>query len=120
MSHTTSVSTELRDELSIHAACAALGLPEPVRGEHELFDAKHEGLGVALRDWRYPLIVNTDDGTVKYDTYNGQWGNIAQLDEFIQRYAIEKVLRTAQAHGHTTEEHRQSDGSVKVLVNMLG
>jgi hypothetical protein len=57
---------------------------------------------------------------VRYDNYNGRWGEQAQLDRFLQAYAVEKAKIEARKRGHTVTEQSLTDGSIKLTVSVGG
>lgn len=120
MSHTVEIKTEVRDEAAVRAACDRLRLPPPVQGTFKLFNSEAMGLGVELREWRYPIVCDTANGQVSFDNFGGRWGNQARLDEFLQMYAVEKTRIEARKKGHTVTEQSLADGSIKLTVNVGG
>ena len=90
MSHIVTIKTEVRDPLAVRAACARLQLSEPVQGTARLFSSSVAGLLVQLPDWRYPVVCQTETGQVHFDNFENRWGDSAQLDRFLQAYAVEK------------------------------
>ncbi len=90
MSHIVEITTEIRDPAAIRAACQRLTLPPPVHGTNRLFSGEATGWAVRLRDWKYPVVCDTENGKVHYDNYNGAWGNESKLHRFLQTYTIEK------------------------------
>ena len=75
-------------------------------------------LFVQLPDWRYPVVCNLSSGELKYDNYNGRWGEQQHLDSFLQSYAIEKTKIESRCKGHSVTESQLSDGSVKLTINV--
>ncbi|MDP6557883.1 MAG: hypothetical protein QGF59_02495 [Pirellulaceae bacterium] len=73
MSHIVEIVTEVRDPAAIRAACQRLTLPPPVHGTTRLFFGEATGWAVRLRDWKYPVVCDTESGKVHYDNYNGAW-----------------------------------------------
>ena len=73
-----------------------------------------------LLDWRYPLVCELDTGQLRYDNYNGRWGEQQHLDSFRQSYAIEKSKIEARRKGHSISESQLSNGSVKLTINVGG
>ena len=120
MSHIVTIKTEVRDANAINLACQRLQLPPPVMGEHQLFSAAVRGWGVELRDWRYPVVCNTESGQLQYDNFNGRWGNPDRLNEFLQAYACEKTKIEARRQGHGVVERELEDGSVKLTIQVNG
>ena len=118
MSHVVEIHTEVRDQAAIHAACRRLNLPEPAHGTFRLFSGEATGLGVQLPDWRYPLVCDTASGQLRYDNYEGHWGEPAQLDRFLQAYAVEKARLEARRQGHTVTEQSLADGSIKLTIHV--
>lgn len=118
MSHVVTIKTKVRDTAAVNAACGRLKLPPAVQGSFRLFSGNFAGLGVRLREWRYPLVCQTDSGDLKYDNYGGRWGNPQRLDEFLQAYGVEKARIEAHKQGHAVAEQRLSDGSIKLTIQM--
>ncbi|TWU59939.1 hypothetical protein Poly51_02120 [Rubripirellula tenax] len=120
MSHVVQIKTQVRDAAAVRAGCFRLGLDEPVEGELKLFSETVRGLGVQLRDWRYPVVFDLTTGESKYDNYQGRWGRQGRLDEFLQAYAVEKTKIEARRKGYSVAEHRLADGSIKVSLTVGG
>ena len=120
MSHVVQIETEVRDVAAARAACQRLQLEMPVEGRARLFSREATGLIVILPDWRYPIVFDTRTGDVKYDNYNGRWGEQPQLDRFLQSYAVEKAKIEARKKGHACTEQQLADGSIKLTVTVGG
>jgi len=116
MSHIVTVKTKVQDPAAVAAACKRLSLPDPVHGTARLFSGEATGLLVNLPGWKYPAVIDTATGEVRYDNYQGSWGEQAQLDRFLQRYAVEKALLEARKKGFTVSEKTLQDGSIKVQI----
>jgi hypothetical protein len=120
MSHIVTIKTRLRDPLALSAACRRLGLEVPTPGTVRLFSGEASGLIVQLPGWRYPAVVDTDTGQVRYDNYGGVWGDPSQLDRLLQAYAVEKARIEARKAGHTVTEQALSDGSIQLTIHAGG
>ena len=120
MSHIVSIKAEIRDAASVRAACRRLGLSEPEHGTVKLFSGEATGLAVKLPDWQYPVVCDTASGQVRYDNFNGRWGDQQHLDKFMQAYAVERAKLEARKKGHSVVEQSLTDGSIKLLINVGG
>ncbi len=120
MSHIVSVQTQVRDPVSIRAACNRLKLAEPYHGEAKLFSGTKTGWIVQLVKWRYPVVCDCSTGNVEFDNFEGQWGDRAKLDQFLQAYAVEAATLEARRNGHSVTEQPLEDGSIKLTVNVGG
>ena len=120
MSHIVRIQTEVRDAAAVCAACQRRGLPEPVHGQHIVFQEEVAGLGVRLRDWQFPAVCQLEQGTIHYDNFGGRWGEQRELDSFMQAYAVEKAHIEARKRGYTFTEQSLSDGSIKVSIQVGG
>jgi len=120
MSHIVSIQTQVRDPVAIAAACRRLGWSQPVAGTARLFSGQAEGVIVEVPDWRYPIVCETASGTLRYDNYEGAWGDPARLDAFLQSYAVEKTKIEARKHGHSVTEQSMSNGAIKLTVSIAG
>ena len=120
MSHIVTIKTEVRDAVAVRAACHRLSLAEPVQGKTKLFSGEVEGLAVTLPEWTYPVVCELTTGQVRFDNFNGHWGDQKHLDRFLQAYAVEKAKLEARGKGHSVTEQSLSDGSIKLTVQVTG
>jgi hypothetical protein len=120
MSHIVTIQTQVRDPAAIAAACERLKLPQPVQGTFRLFTTEATGLGVDLPGWRFPVVCQTETGELKFDNFQGRWGDPSQVDIFVQNYAVEKAKLEARRRGHTVTEQSLADGSIKLTVQVGG
>ncbi len=120
MSHIVEIKTEIRDEAAVKAACVRLQIPTPEHKTVRLFNATATGLCVQLPGWNYPVVCETQSGAVKYDNYNGHWGEQKHLNSFLQAYAVEKARIEARRKGHRVSEAKLEDGSIRVTVHVGG
>lgn len=120
MSHIVTVETEIRDALSLGAACRRLDLPQPAHETAQLFSGAATGYCVQLPGWRYPLVCHLETGQLSFDNYRGRWGDQRHLNHLIQAYAVEKTRLEAGRSGHTVVEQTLEDGSIKMTVQAGG
>ena len=120
MSHIVEIKTEIRDEQAVRSACVRLKLAAPETKTVRLFSATATGLCVQLPNWRYPLVADLKTGRLQFDNYNGHWGPQAELNKFLQGYAVEKSKLEARKKGHSVSETRLQDGSIRVVVKIGG
>jgi hypothetical protein len=118
LSHTVSIKTEVRDAAAVRAACQRLGLAEPVQGKVWLFSDEVSGLAVKLPDWEYPVVCDLPTGQVKFDNFDGRWGDQKELDKFLQSYAVEKTKIEARKKGMAVAEQQFADGSIKLTIQV--
>ena len=97
-----------------------MGIEEPVVEKVKLFSETVSGLAVRLKEWRYPVVIETDSGTTRFDNYQGRWGDPKRLDEFLQAYAVEKAKIEARRQGYSVSEQPLNDGSIKLTVQVGG
>src|SRR5262245_44129074 len=90
MSHIVSINCKVRDPVAVAAACQRLGLSAPVQGTARLYSGEATGLLVQLPGWQYPVVIDTGTGELRYDNYNGRWGDQQHLDRLVQMYSVEK------------------------------
>jgi hypothetical protein len=114
MSHIVTIETKVHDHAAVVVACRRLQLQEPTQGTVELFSGNATGLIVHLPDWQYPVVIDTLSGQIAFDDFNGHWGNRAELDRFLQMYAVERVKLESRKKGYTVTEQALQDGSIKV------
>ena len=120
MSHIVTVKTELRDTAAVAAACRRLALPEPVAGTAQLYSGQASGLLVRLPEWLYPVVIDADSGTIRYDNYAGCWGDEQHLHRLLQAYAVERARSEARKKSYVTTEQSLPDGSIVVEIEVGG
>jgi hypothetical protein len=116
MSHVVSIATRVQDPAAIAAACQRLHLAAPAQGTARLYSGEATGLLVQLPGWQYPAVIDTASGTVRYDNFEGAWGDRRCLDAFLQAYAIEVVRIESRKKGFQVTEQALADGSVKLQI----
>ena len=120
MSHIVEIRTEVRDGAAVAAASRRLGLREPVHGTAQLYSGQATGLLVRLPDWLYPVVIDADTGTIRYDNYGGVWGNEQHLHRFVQAYVVERSRIEARKKSYATTEQSLADGSIMVEIEVGG
>jgi hypothetical protein len=120
LSHIVQITTEIRDEQAVRAACVRLQLAAPETKTVRLFNATATGLCVQLPAWNYPVVCNLQTGQLQYDNYQGHWGEQKHLNSFLQAYAVEKARIEARKKGHRVSECKLEDGSIRVTVHVGG
>ncbi len=118
MSHIVTVATEIRDAAALQAACGRLGLDPPTLETVALFSGEATGHCVRLPGWRYPVVCNVASGQIKFDNFEGRWGEPHELDRLMQAYAVEKAGLEARRQGHTITEQSLADGSIKLTIHV--
>ena len=116
MSHIVTVQAKVRDPAAVAAACQRLGLAAPVQGTARLYGGQATGLLVQLPGWQYPAVIDPATGEVRYDNFGGRWGEQAQLDRFLQLYAVERAKLEGRKQGYQVSEQALQDGSIKVQI----
>jgi hypothetical protein len=116
MSHLVTIETKVHDAAALTAACHRLGLAEPVHASVRLYSADATGLTVTLPGWQYPVVVDIAEGSIKYDNYEGRWGDPAELGRLLQMYAVEKAKLEARKRGHCVTEQTRQDGSIVLQI----
>ena len=120
MSHILQIQTEIRDAEALKLACLRLGLTQPVTGTARLFTEEATGEAVHLPGWRYPAVFDLITGQMKYDNYQGIWGDPKELDRLLQAYAVEKARMEARRKGYLVTEQPMADGSIRLTVRVGG
>ena len=120
MSHIVTIKTEVRDGAAVAAACRRLALPEPAMGTAQLYGGQVSGLLVELPDWLYPVVIDTETGTIRYDNYSGRWGDERHLHRFVQAYVVEQSRIEARKKNFVTSEQSLADGSIVVEIEVGG
>ena len=117
MSHVVQIQTRVHDPVALAAACRRLDLAEPVQGTAQLFSGEATGLLVKLPGWQYPAVIDTFTGTIRYDNFEGHWGEQSHLDRLLQMYAVEKAKLEARKKGFIVSEQETQDGSILVQIS---
>jgi hypothetical protein len=106
----------VRDVTAVAAACRRLGLAQAEQGTTQLFSEQVNGLLIRLPGWHYPVACDLASGSLRYDNFNGAWGAQAELERFLQAYAVEKARIEARKRGHHIVEQTLANGSIKLTI----
>ena len=124
MSHIVQLATKIHDPIAITAACRRLGLIPPLAGTARLFSGEATGLLLQLPGWTYPAVIDHLTGAIRYDNFEGRWGETRQLDRFMQMYAVEKAKLEAHHRGFRCSEqalpgwqHQAADSRRRLTVS---
>ncbi len=124
MSHTTTVELEYTDEEALIQALDATGFPYQKNKTVQLYSSKHTGIAVNLPGWKYPIVLEkTDSGyRLRYDNYNGRWGDQKTLDSFMQKLARKYAEKVAQKYakrlGGRITKKRDKKGSLIIEIEV--
>jgi hypothetical protein len=116
VSHLVTIETKVHDAAALKAACHRLRLAEPVYAKVQLFSADAAGLAVTLPGWQYPVVVDIAEGSIKYDNYEGRWGDPAELARLLQMYAVEKAKLESRKQGYWVTEQTRQDGTIVLQI----
>jgi hypothetical protein len=116
MSHIVTIQTRVHDPVAVAAACQRLGLPAPALGTARLYSGEATGLLVQLPGWQYPAVIDPATGAVRYDNFEGRWGEPAHLHRFLQLYAVERAKLEARKKGYAVTEQPLQDGSIRLQI----
>jgi len=75
------------------------------------------GVGVQLPGLHH-VVCDLTSGQVRFDNFNGRWGDQKHLDAFLQVYAVEKAKIEARKKGYLCTEQKLMDGSIKLSVQV--
>jgi hypothetical protein len=114
MSHIVTLQTRVHDPAAVTAACQRLGLTPPQHGTARLFGGEATGLLVQLPGWQFPIVIDTLSGLIRYDHFEGRWGEPQHLDRFLQLYAVERAKLEANKKGYHVSEQTLQDGSIQL------
>ena len=74
------------------------------------------GLKVEIPGWKYPIIIE-NSGTVRFDNYNGSWGEDSHLGLLKQAYALEGSRALLASQGMSLYETVNDDNSITLTAN---
>lgn len=119
MSHTMNMDTEIRDLNALDIALKRLGYEDidlTVQDNVKVYGSSYTGVPVQLKGWNYPIVIDSENGRVTYDNYNGSWGNIERLQELKAHYGIEKAKIECRKAGHSFHESVTDDGLLQLRI----
>jgi hypothetical protein len=121
MSHRVIQKLRLDDLSLVQSTADALGCACTIgRQKLEIYDGEAEvDASFKLPDWLYPVGIDVAKGEVVFDNYGGSWGDIAELDKFVQEYNLQAAERQLQAlygeQGWMIERREQADGLIQAV-----
>lgn len=115
MSHIVKLQLKIKDRQAFAEAAQKLGLTVHQNQTAEMYNGSLTGDVVHLPGWTYPVVVDAE-GAVNYDSYNGRWGDIEQLNRLTQEYVGTVVEKQARLDGQYAYRQEQEDGSLVIRV----
>lgn len=116
--HTIEVDLDLGDVTAFNRACQRVNAEFLPTQTVKLYETKHIGHAARLQGWMYPIVYDQDQQKTFFDNYNGAWGDPQELDRFMQAYAVEKTLLTAQEQGHVAQVRNVEGGGIQVIMDV--
>jgi gamma-glutamylcyclotransferase (GGCT)/AIG2-like uncharacterized protein YtfP len=96
------INISITDRSALLRACQRLNI-KVEEGTFKFYSSTEEGLGIFLDGWKYPAVLKKD-GSISYDIYKGNWGDISKLNELKTYYGLEKAKAEARKKGYLTYE----------------
>jgi hypothetical protein len=88
---------------------------EAATGAHRLYGGSATGIGIKLKEWNYPVVVNPEKGEISFDNFGGSWGEEDHLDGLVQGYCVEKTKVEAMMQNLSmANEEVEADGTVEL------
>jgi hypothetical protein len=100
MSESVSIDVRVLDTLAFTKAAKSLDFVEShstTEQKVNLFSTSHTGMHVKFKNWNYPVVF--ENGKAVYDNYNGKWGDIKKLNEFVREYTAFAAINAAAKEG---------------------
>ena len=118
MSHVAKVDVKMTDAKALETACRRIGANFCGKGFVKFYDETEVGgYVINIPGWKYNICVQSD-GTVAYDNYEGEWGDISALNQLKQYYAVEVAKQEAVEQGYTYQEEELPTGVLKVTIEI--
>lgn len=120
MSHIVTGKSQMTDVEKLKQACEAEEAQFMGEGTHQMYGGqKATGIAFKPKGWKYPVVMNSETGELKYDNYGGSWGKPEKLRDLKQAYAetgIKKVVRRRM--DRIVSRERLKDGKLKVRIKV--
>jgi len=99
MSHSQTVKVTVTNKEALEATAKEMNAQSYSTEVQDvnLFDGTYRGMFIHFQNWKYPTVIA--DGELRYDSYNGLWGNEKDLQTFRQGYAANVVRIAGMADG---------------------
>jgi len=121
MSHTVKRKTTVKNLTALKRALSKIAGAKLLGNDrYQFYSGSATGIGISLPNWRYPIVVDTQTGEVAFDNYEGRWGDQHDLDNMLQKYAVEAATMQAEALGANYEVATLDNGDIKITVNVGG
>lgn len=108
MSHTVKMDVQIRDLAVFTEAMIALGATVLGEGSHKLYESTEIGHGFRLPGFTFPVVA-TKSGDLRFDDYEGRWGDRRLIDSAVETYTLGVARQAAEAQGWYVET--ATDGS---------
>ncbi len=84
-------------------------IEEPI--EVALYKTVEYGYPVYLPSWKYPVVI-TEEGQIRYDNYNGMFGDQEYLDTLLQTYLEKKITKDIKTQAELSGYNIQMEDNI--------
>ena len=114
MSHIATVEMNITDQEALAETCRDLGLQMTAHSSALVYQTAVEGTVIHLPGWTFPVVVR--DKTMLYDNYQGNWGDIKELNKLRRHYAVKATTRAAARMGRKIIKREEHNGRVRLTL----
>jgi len=118
MSHTVRLELKVKDKDLFKSVALKKGYRVKENARVKFFSTSHKGMAVYLPGWKYPVVI-TEDGTITYDNYDGNWGDKKFLDDLMQSYSRELVIKKALERGYFLLQEEQNEEELVIKLGRI-
>lgn len=119
MSHTTNIDLCIKDMAALKKVCQKFQWELVEDGTTSFYDGKQRrGTLVKLPGWRYPIVIDKEQGKIYFDNYGGHWGDIKLLNKLKAHYTIEFGKSQARRMGAKSFYREEENGELVLTVTI--
>ncbi len=121
MSHTQTVKVAISNKEAFKEAAKEVNAKSFSTEERDvrLYDSVQRGMFVHFTNWQYPVVVT--NGELRYDNFEGRWGNESDLNAFRQSYATNVIRIAGVSDGKPlVSDTREGNSRILLLQNQDG
>jgi len=114
MSHIVTLNLKYTDVQALETACQKRNISyQKHKHKCQIYSNNVDAIfSFKLPGWTFPVAV-MEDGEVKYDNYNGHWGDQSKLDSFSQEYGKQiGIQELAKENMFLSSEEQTEDGTM--------
>jgi hypothetical protein len=108
--------TQVKNREQLERVLTDMGVAYEHLSSYTMFDGEtvNDALVFRPNNWSHDVAV-PKSGNLRYDNYEGKWGDEAELDKILQAYSVAELKYQSELEGYIITETRLDNGDIELV-----